>query len=94
MHWLLVKNADEATLNQPVADVRRAVLGSHETLEAFANKLPELGQACGNMHGKERLKMVFTHGLPQHLRVDGQQYNSPVSAGYPAAVRLEQSRLV
>jgi len=75
VNWLLVNHADEVTLNQAAADVNRAVLGSHETPGAFAERLRELGESCGNVYGEDRLKMVFINGLPKHLQVDAQQYN-------------------
>jgi len=37
--------------------------------------LRDLGEACGNLYGEDRLKMAFIQGLPKHLQVDLQQYN-------------------
>jgi len=37
--------------------------------------LRDLGEACGNVYGEDRLKMAFIQGLPKHLQVDAQQYN-------------------
>jgi len=75
VHWLLVNNADSITLNQAVADVNRASLGAHEGPDAFAACLRDLGGACGNVYGEDRLKMAFIQGLPKHLQVDAQPYN-------------------
>ena len=73
--WLLVNYADSITLNQAVSDVNRASLGAHEVPDAFAARLWDLGEACGNVYGEDRLKMAFIQGLPKHLQVDAQQYN-------------------
>ncbi|OSX77706.1 hypothetical protein BU14_0136s0004 [Porphyra umbilicalis] len=75
VHWLLVNYADSITLNQAVTDVNRASLGAHEVPDAFAAHLRDLGEACGNVYGEDRLKMAFSQGLPKHLQVDAQQYN-------------------
>ena len=60
MHWLLVNYADSITLNQAVSDVNRAFLGAHEVPDAFAARLRDLGEACGNVDGEDRIKMAFT----------------------------------
>jgi len=75
VHWLQVNYADSITLNQAVSGVNRASLGAHEVPDAFAAHLRDLGEACGNLYGEDRLKMVFIQGLPKHLKVDAQQYN-------------------
>jgi len=75
VHWLLVNYADSITLNQAVSDVNRASLGAHEVPDAFAARLRDLGEACGNVYGEDRLKMAFIQGLPKHLQVDAQQYS-------------------
>jgi len=75
VHWLLVNYADSITLKKAVSDVNRASLGAHEVPDAFAARLRDLGEACGNVYGEYRIKMAFTQGLPKHLQVDAQQYN-------------------
>jgi len=75
MHWLLVNYEDPITLNQAVLDVNRASLGAHEVPDAFAARLRDLGEACGNVYGEDRLKMAFIQGLPKDLQVDAQQEN-------------------
>jgi len=75
VHWILVNYADFITLNQAVSDVNRASLGAHEVPDAFTARLQDLGEACGNVYGEDRLKMAFIHGLPKHSQVDAQQYN-------------------
>ena len=75
VHWLLVNHADSITLNQAVSDVHRASLGAHEVPDAFAARLQDLGEACGNVYGEDRREMAFIQGLPEHLQVDAQQYN-------------------
>ena len=75
VHWLLVNDEDPITLNQAVLDVNRASLGAHEVPDAFAARLRDLGEACGNVYGEDRLKMAFIQGLPKDLQVDAQQEN-------------------
>jgi len=75
VHWLLVNYADSITLSQAVSDVNRASLGAHEVADAFAARFRDLGEACENVYGEDRLKMAFIQGLPKHLQVDAQQYN-------------------
>jgi len=75
VHWLPVNYADSITLNQAVSDVNRASLGAHEVSDAFAARLRDLGEACGNVYGEDRLEMAFIQGLPKHLQVDPHQYN-------------------
>jgi len=75
VHWLLVNYADSITLNQAVSDMNRASLGAHEVPDAFAARLRDLGEACGNVYGEDRLKMAFIQELLKHLQVDAQQYN-------------------
>jgi len=75
VHWLLVNCADSITQNQSVSDVNRASLGAHEVPDAFAARFRDLGEACGNVYGEDRLKMAFIQGLPNHLQVDAQQCN-------------------
>jgi len=75
VHWLLVNYADFITLNQAVSDVNRASLAAHEVPDAFATRLPDLGEACRNVYGEDRLKMAFIQGLPKHLQVYAQKYN-------------------
>ena len=75
VHWPLVNYADSITLNQAVSDVNRASLGTHEVPDAFAARLLDLGEACGNVYGEDPLEMAFIQGLPKHLQVDAQQYN-------------------
>jgi len=75
VHCLLVNYTDSITLNQAVSDVNRTSLGAHEVPDAFAARLRDLGEACGNVYGEDRLKMAFIQGLPKHLQVDAQQYN-------------------
>jgi len=75
LHWLLVNYTDSITLKQAVSDVNRASLGAHEVPDAFAAGLRDLGEACGNVYGEDRLKMAFIQGLPKHLQVHAQQYN-------------------
>jgi len=75
VHWLLVNYTDSITLSEAVSDVNRASLGAHEVADAFAARLPDLGEACGNVYGEDRLKMAFIQGLPKHLQADAQQYN-------------------
>jgi len=75
VHWLLVSYSDSITLNQAVSDVNRASLGAHEVPDAFAARLRDLGEACGNFYGEDRLKMALIQGLPKYLQVDPQQYN-------------------
>jgi len=75
VHWLLVNYSDSITLNRAVSDVNRASLGSHEVPDAFAARLRDMGEACGNVYGEDRLKMALIQGLPKHLQVDAQQYN-------------------
>ena len=59
VHLLLVNYADSITLNQAVSDVICASLGAHEAPDAFAACLRDLGEACGNEYGEDRLKMAF-----------------------------------
>ena len=75
VHWHLVSDTDSINLNQAVSDVHRASLGAHEVPDAFAARLRDLGDACGNMYGDDWLKMAFIQGLPKHLQVDTQQYD-------------------
>jgi len=75
VHWLRVNYSDSITLNQAVSDVNRAFRGAHEVPDAFAARLRDLREACGNMYGEDGLKMAFIQGLPKHLQVDAQQYN-------------------
>jgi len=75
VNWLLVNYADSITLNQAVSDVNRASLGAHEVPDAFAARFRDLGEACGNVYGEDRLEMAFIQGLPKHFQVDAQQYN-------------------
>ena len=75
VHWHLVSYTDSINLNQAVSDVNRASLGAHEVPDAFAARLRDLGDACGNVYGEDRLKMAFIQGLPKHLQVDTQQYD-------------------
>jgi len=75
VHWLLVNYADSITLNQALSDVNHASLGAHEVPDAFAARLPDLKEVCGNVYGEDRLKMAIIQGLPKHLQVDAQQYN-------------------
>jgi len=70
VHSLLVNYADSITLNQAVSGVNRASLGAHEVPDAFAARLRDLGEACGNVYGEDRLKMAFIQGLPKHMQVD------------------------
>jgi len=74
-HWLRVNYADSPPLNQAVSDVKRASLGAHEVPDAFAARSRDLGEACGNVYGEDRLKMAFIQGVPRHLQVDAQQYS-------------------
>jgi len=62
-------------LNQAVSDVNRASLGAHKVPDAFAARLRDLREACGNVSGEDRLKMAFIHRLPKHLQVDAHQQN-------------------
>jgi len=55
--------------------VNSTSLGAHEVPDAFAARLWDLEEACGNVYGEDRLKMAFIQGLPKHLRVDAQRYN-------------------
>ena len=73
VHWLLVNYADSITLNQAVSDVNRASLGAQEVPDAFAARFRDMGEACRNVYGENRLKMAFIQGLPKHLQVDAQQ---------------------
>jgi len=75
VHWLLVNYADSITLIQAVSDVNRASLGAQDVPDAFAARLRDLCEACGNVYGEYRLKMAFIQGLPKHFQVDAQQYN-------------------
>jgi len=75
VHWRLVNDANSITLNRAVSDVNRASLGAHEVPDAFAARLQDMGEACGNVYGEDRLKMALIQGLPKHLQVDAQQYN-------------------
>jgi len=75
VHWLLGNYADSISLNQTVSDVNRASLGAHEVPDAFAARLRDVGEACENVYGEDRLKMAFIRELPKHLQVDAQQYN-------------------
>jgi len=75
VHWLLFNYADSITLNQAFSDVNRASLRTHEVPDAFAARLQDLGEACGNVCGEDRLKMSFIQGLPKPLQVGAQQYN-------------------
>ena len=75
MHWLLVSNADSIPLNKAASDMNRASLGADELPDAFAARLWDLGDACGNVYGDDRLKIAFIQGLLNHLQVDAQQYN-------------------
>ena len=75
VHWLLVNYADSITLNQAVPDVKGASLGTRDGPCAFTAHLRDLGEACGNVYGEDRLKMSLIQGLPKNLQVDAQQYN-------------------
>jgi len=75
VHWHLVSYTDSINLNQAVSYVNRASLGAHEVPDAFAARFQDLGDACGNVYGEDRLKMAFIQGLPKHLQVDTQQYD-------------------
>jgi len=75
VHWLLVNYADSISINQAVPDVNRASLGAHEAHGAFAARLRDLEEACGNVYRKDRLQVALIQGLPQHFQVDAQQYN-------------------
>ena len=74
MHWILFNKADSVTLKQAVSDVNRASLGAHEIPDAFAARLPDLGEACGNMYGEDLLNIAFIQGLSKKLQVGAQQY--------------------
>jgi len=73
VHWLLVNYADSITLNHAVSDVNRASLGAQDVPDAFAARLRDVGEACGNVYGEDRLMMAFIQGIPKHLQVDAQQ---------------------
>jgi len=75
VHWLLVNYADSITPNQAVLDVHRASLGAQDVTDAFAARLRDVWEACGNMYGEDWLKMAFIPGIPKHLQVDAQHDN-------------------
>jgi len=47
--------------------VNRVSLGALEVPDAFAACLRDLGEACRNMYGEDRLKMSLIQRLPKHL---------------------------
>jgi len=53
--------------------VNGASLGAHDVPDAFAARLRDLGEACGNVYGEYRLKVAFIQGPPKNLQVDSQQ---------------------
>jgi len=57
IHRLLISFTDAITLNQAVADVNCPSLGAHGFPDAFKAHLRDPGEACGNLYGKDRLKM-------------------------------------
>jgi len=71
--------------------VNRASLGAHEVPDALAARLRDLGEACSNVYGEDRLKMAFIQGLPKHLQVDA-QLQPPVHGAHPAAARVVHPR--
>ncbi|GAB0498843.1 hypothetical protein MMPV_010196 [Pyropia vietnamensis] len=75
VHWLLTNYAEPQALNQAVAECTRATMAASETPEGFAQRLRELGEACGNVHEEDRVKMTFIQGLPDHIRMDCEIYN-------------------
>jgi len=62
-------------MSQAVSEANRASLGAQEVPDAFAARLRDLGEACGNVYGEERLKLAFIQGLPKHVQVEAEQYN-------------------
>ncbi|GAB0498272.1 hypothetical protein MMPV_009613 [Pyropia vietnamensis] len=74
VHWLLTNYAEPQALNQAVAECTRATMAASETPEGFAQRLRELGEACGNVHEEDRVKMTFIQGLPDHIRMDCEIY--------------------
>eukprot|EP00170_Pyropia_yezoensis_P000587 contig_2880_g588 len=46
-----------------------------ETPEAFAHRLRDISEACGNVYPEDRLKMIFSEGLPEYLQVDAENYD-------------------
>jgi len=73
VHWLLVNCSVSITLIQAAYDVKRASLGAHEVPDAFETRFWDLGAACGNVDGEDRLKRAFIQGLPKHFQVDAQR---------------------
>lgn len=70
-----MRYADSDSLNKAMAEVSRAAMTAPENTEAFADRVTALSAACGNMYDEDRIKMLFTQGLPEILQTDWQEYN-------------------
>lgn len=75
VNWLLSNYADADSLRKAVGKLNRATMERQETPDAFARRVRELSEACGNVYPEDRLKMIFSEGLPEYLQVDAENYN-------------------
>ena len=75
VNWLLSNYADADSLRKAVGRLNRATMERQETPEAFARRVREMSDACGNVYPEDRLKMIFSEGLPEYLQVDAENYN-------------------
>lgn len=75
VNWLLSNYADADSLRKAVGKLNRATMERQEAPDTFARRVRELSEACGNVYPEDRLKMIFSEGLPEYLQVDAENYN-------------------
>ncbi|GAB0493373.1 hypothetical protein MMPV_004655 [Pyropia vietnamensis] len=76
VNWFLSTYAEPHTLGMAQDAFSRATLRDGETVEAFAGRLRNLSEHCGNIHSEGTLKQQLIQGLPEFLRTDAFVYNS------------------
>lgn len=75
VNWLLSDHTDADFLRKAVGKLNRATMERQEAPDAFARRVRELSEACGNVYPEDRLNMIFSKGLPEYLQVDAENYN-------------------
>ena len=73
---MLSTYAEPHALRLPRDKFSRAALVENKGVDAFATRLRNLAELCGNIHSEGTMKQQLIQGLPEYLRTDAFVYNT------------------